>query len=413
MKKAIILHTHVAGLGVIRALGSLGVPIVAMHYEEREMGYLSRYVWRSERIPRPDISEEETLAYLLDRGKVYEGSLLIPTNDYTVSLVARFHGRLKQCYTVAQPPWPTTQKVLVKKYTYRIADRLGIPHPRSRVVHRTRDLDPQLDQIDFPYLIKPCEVHKFFEIFGKKMFEVKDRKEALVLIERCRDHGLDVIIQEYIPGDDTSGINYNAYFIDGEPVAEFTARKVRLDPPRFGSPRVLISEQIPEILDLGRRLIRSIGFDGYSCTEFKKDARDGVYKLMEVNGRHNLSTALAVRCGMNFPWLMYQHLCYQNILSIKSFRSGIYWIDLCKDVTHSLLSRRQENFSIMDYVRPYLKCKVFAVLSARDPLPLIRRLHFILLKAVHQVKKAVLQKLTRKTGTLKGEFYFINEKESL
>ena len=30
MKKALVLHTHVAGLGVIRALGEMGVPVVAL-----------------------------------------------------------------------------------------------------------------------------------------------------------------------------------------------------------------------------------------------------------------------------------------------------------------------------------------------------------------------------------------------
>ena len=29
----------------------------------------------------------------------------------------------------------------------------------------------------------------------------------------------------------------------------------------------------------------------------KRDARDGRYKLLEINARHNMSSLLAVRCG--------------------------------------------------------------------------------------------------------------------
>jgi hypothetical protein len=45
--------------------------------------------------------------------------------------------------------------------------------------------------------------------------------------------GLKVVVQEFVPGDDSHGANYNAYFWDGRPVVEFTAQKLRLSPPRI------------------------------------------------------------------------------------------------------------------------------------------------------------------------------------
>ncbi len=373
MKKAVVLHTHIPGLGVIRALGGKGVPVVALHYENREMGHVSKYVSESIHVPHPEENEKAFIRFLLDYGRRQPGHILIPTNDSTVCIISRHKSSLESCFIVAVPPWEITKKVLIKNYTYRIAESVGVPCPRTVYPGTVEDLRMAFESIMFPCIIKPAEGHKFFEIFKAKMFEAKDQEACLSGFIKARQKGLDVMVQELIPGDDTEGINYNAYFIDGKPVAEFTARKVRLDPPRFGSPRVLVSEKIPEIIETGRALIRTIGFNGFTCTEFKRDSRNGIYKLMEVNGRHNLTGSLAVKCGINFPWIMYCHLSGYPVPLYKDYKSGIYWIDLCKDVQHTLYSRDMENFSLLDYMRPYFKKKVFGVLDSKDPQPIIHR----------------------------------------
>lgn len=91
---------------------------------------------------------------------------------------------------------------------------------------------------------------------------------------------------------------------------EFTAVKVRGGPPTVGSRRVLENRFVPELLAPGRVIVRGMGLSGYACADFKRDPRDGRFKLMEVNGRHNLSTALAVRRGIAFPWIQYRHLMH-------------------------------------------------------------------------------------------------------
>ena len=52
---------------------------------------------------------------------------------------------------------------------------------------------------------------------------------------------------------------------------------------------MVLSEHVPEVIEPGRKILQAMGFYGYACTEFKRDPRDGSHKLMEVNGRHNLS----------------------------------------------------------------------------------------------------------------------------
>ncbi len=139
---------------------------------------------------------------------------------------------------------------------------------------------------------------------------IEELKTAYEMIE-----GLDIkmMMQEFIPGDDKHGVNYNLFAADGKPFVEFTAQKVRLSPPKIGFPRVIISKLINEVIEPGRKIISYLNYEGFACLEFKKHAVNGNYYLMEVNGRQNLSTPLAVNCGYNFPYLTYRYLIDRSL----------------------------------------------------------------------------------------------------
>jgi predicted ATP-grasp superfamily ATP-dependent carboligase len=201
------------------------------------------------------------------------------------------------------------------------------------------------------------------------------------------------MLQEFIPGDDTHGVNYNSFFLNGEPKIEITAEKVRLSPPLIGFPRVVVSKHIPQVIEPGRKMLKATGYNGFSCMEFKKDSRDGIYKLMEVNGRHNLSTPLSVKSGINFPFLTYMHIVYGELSEVNNgFKEGIYWIDLGKDIIESIRSFRKEHFSILEYIKPYLKPKVFTIPSIKDPLPLLHRTSDIIYAILKYAKQKSLNK---------------------
>ena len=74
----------------------------------------------------------------------------------------------------------------------------------------------------------------------------------------------------------------------------------------------------------------------------KKDARDGTYKLIEVNGRHNLSSELSVRCGVNFPAIQHDHLVHGRLCSPERVQTGVYWIGF-PSLTNGLSNRRSSD----------------------------------------------------------------------
>jgi predicted ATP-grasp superfamily ATP-dependent carboligase len=132
---------------------------------------------------------------------------------------------------------------------------------------------------------------------------------------------------------------------------------------------VVVSRELPELLAPGRRMLRALDFHGFANIEFKRDPRDGQYKIIEVNARHNLSALLAVRCGVNFPLLQYRHLVHGELPDQPQCRQGVYWIDVTRDAKDAMSYLRRAGYSVGRFLRPYLAPHVTAVWDVRDPGP--------------------------------------------
>jgi D-aspartate ligase len=381
-ESVIVIYSHIVGLAVIRALGRLGIPIIVLHYLPVEMGYVSKHVLHSHRISAPQTDEDAFLSDILALADRYSGALLVPTDDYTVVALSRNKDRLEKRFRVAVQEWGIVRQIVKKQHTYQLAEDMGVPYPKTALCDSLAEAERNIPDFPFPFLLKPCEGHQFFDIFRKKVLVIDSLAELRIHYQELRNLRMPVMLQEIIPGEAHEGVNYNSYFADGEPIAEFTSEKVRIDPPFFGSPRVIVSKKIPQIIEPGRKLLRALGYQGFSCMEFKRDPRDGVYKLMEINARHNLSGSLAVACGVNFPWIMYYDLIKGEKVRKSDFEEGIYWIDLTKDIMRYFVSRKAERYSLAQYLAPYLGKHLYAILDYRDPCPFVKRCYDIVKKGM-------------------------------
>ena len=99
---------------------------------------------------------------------------------------------------------------------------------------------------------------------------------------------------------------------------------------------------------------------------------------MEMNGRHNRSGLLAVKCGINFPWFEYQGLVNQNLgpeyTKQNNFDDNVYWIDEIWDLVYFFKSIKERKINLIDYARPYYNKHIFSVLDWRDVKPFLKRI---------------------------------------
>jgi predicted ATP-grasp superfamily ATP-dependent carboligase len=385
VKPAVVLSCHTIGLAVIRALGREGVPVWAVSYDQNDMGQVSRYVAGKVLSCHPERSEREYVDLLAGLGQKLGRGVLIPADDATISVVSRHKQELERYYVVACPDWTVTEKFINKPFTYRLAEDIGIPVPKTLTPTSREEVADYAGSAQFPCLVKPNQSHRYYEVLRKKLVRADDPAGLIRAYDEAVTIGLDVMIQEYIPGPDSNGVNYNSYFLNGEQLVEFTAQKVRLSPPQFGVPRVVVSRRVKQVVENGRRILKAMGFYGFSCVEFKMDSRDGTYKLLEVNGRHNRSALLALRCGINFPLIEYNHLAKGELPTHRDYREGIYWIDEFRDVYESICRFKEERYGLRAYLQPYLDENVFSIFSWKDPLPFVKRFRDLAISAVSTI----------------------------
>lgn len=374
IRPAIILSAHTMALGVVKALSRHGVPVVVVHYDRRDMAQHSRYATHTLATPHPQEDEAGFVAQIMELAGKWQGAVLMPVSDETLVVTARHKKALSQHFSVACPDFATVCQVIDKQQTYKLAIAAGVMAPRTLMPRSLTEVQEFCAEVDFPCLLKPAQSHLFYSQFGVKMFVAENPEQLLAGYRRAADASLEVMIQEYIPGEDGDVANYNCYAVEGKVLVEFTADHIRNAPPWFGSPRVVRSRRIDALLEQGQCLMQALNYTGYACTEFKLDRRDGHFKLMEINGRHNLSTLLAVRCGINFPWMEYRYHAYGDLPETQAFQNGVYWIDLSRDIAYSLKHRREEQYALRDYLRPYLHPHVWAICDWRDPLPFVQRI---------------------------------------
>lgn len=158
---------------------------------------------------------------------------------------------------------------------------------------------------------------------------------------------------------------------DGSVLASFTHVRLRENPPSGGASTLRVSARIPEIEEAAHRLLRSAQWSGIAMVEFKKDVRDGAFKLMEVNPRFWGSLELAVRSGVNFPDLLVKWGQGRFNGPPPPYREGILcrWL-LPGDILHFLANpdRFRLNPPFFRFRMPNM---YYDIIRKDDPMPVL------------------------------------------
>ncbi|MFC1985411.1 hypothetical protein ACFLWC_00270 [Chloroflexota bacterium] len=357
-------------LGVVRNLGRHGVPIVLLSADHVDMVRYSRYI--SKKITSPSLNKPETqfIDCLLDIGKqMNKKHMLIPTNDIEALILSRYRDDLEQFYILPMPSLKVIQKLVDKKRFYKLLDQLSIPHPKTYFPKDIAELKSIAEQIEYPYIIKPAYSHLFAKEFGSKNFAINSQHELNKAVEKLGRKDLEVVIQEIIPGNEIY-MFYTYFNKDSEPVAICGYDKLRQYPPDFGSGSLCRSSQRHAPIDLAIQVLKAIKYYGIAEPEFKRDPRDGKYKLLEINARTTTESSLPPRCGVNIEYTAYLDATGQYVGNkISSPRDGILWVDEIGDLASCLKQWKDGKLGAREIISSFKGEKVYARAARDDPFP--------------------------------------------
>jgi D-aspartate ligase len=288
----------VNGLAAIRSLGRAGVEVLAVDHRPSALGFRSRY---AKPLVSPDPQDEEAFVSFLAGLELETPAPVFPTHDEPLNAIARAGDRLDERFLFPFPRWEVLSKIQSKRSQLEAAEKAGIPVPRWSTTSSAAD------ELGYPVLVKPSSTEGFKRRFGRQAFRCETGAEVERAFAEAEEY--EPLVQELVPGGDEQLYTLGSYLAaDGAPLGLFCGRKLRQTPPGVGTCRVGEAVWVEEVVDQGLRLLRELGHTGLSQVEFKRDPRDGGYRLMEVNPRLWQWHSLAAACGVDLPRIAYEDL---------------------------------------------------------------------------------------------------------
>jgi D-aspartate ligase len=308
----------VNGLAAIRSLGRAGIPVLAVDHRASALGFRSRYA-RPVSSPDPAVEPEAFVEALAAQ----EPGILLPTHDPPLNAVARYRDRLDG-FRFPFPSWDVLERIQDKRFQLETAAEAGVDIPETRYPQSAAEARAAGEELGYPVLVKPAHPVGFKRKFSRQAF----RAETAAEVDRAYGDAEDFapMVQELIPGGDDELYSLGSYLReDGEPLGLFSGRKILQVPPVVGTCRVGESVWVQEVVDAGLSLLRALRFHGISQVEFKRDPRDGRFKLMEVNPRLWQWHGLAAACGVDLPVIAYRDLTGDAVAPASMNGNGRRW----------------------------------------------------------------------------------------
>jgi D-aspartate ligase len=324
-KSAVVAEVGwVNGLGAVRSLGRRGLRVLALDHRPWALGLRSRYA-EPYMAPDPVVDEDGFVAALQRLGERLESPApIFPTHDEHLNAIARHAGELGGRFLFPFPDWETLEQVQRKRHQLEVATQLGLSVPQTEHPRSGEGARRSADELGYPVLVKPSDNVLFKRIYRRQAFLCDTPAE----VERA--FGLaepyEPMVQEFIPGGDEHLWTLGSYLAaDGQALALFSGHKLRQTRGWMGSARVGVSAWDDEVVDSGLRLLSELRFHGISQVEWKRDPRDGLLKLIEVNPRLWQWHGLASACGVDIPWIAYRDLLAERLTPERMRVEGKRW----------------------------------------------------------------------------------------
>ncbi|GAA1004919.1 ATP-grasp domain-containing protein [Streptomyces thermovulgaris] len=279
---------HHGGVGAIRSLGRLGVPMYAITEDAYTPAASSRYLTRAFVWPTRGTEKADRLVEGLLRigRRIGRPTVLVPTDEEAAVLIAEHQDALGDRFLFPRVAPGLPRRLASKQGLHELCVEHGVPSPAAVFPQSYDDIVAFAARARFPVVAKNREA--FLRRSNPAVNGTTRIATPEGLLALARDWGErpGVILQEYLPREEAEDWIVHACFDqDANPLAMFTGVKVRSWPPHAGMTAHAYVVDNPELADLAARFVKRIGYTGIVDLDLRFDRRDGRYKLLDFNPR--------------------------------------------------------------------------------------------------------------------------------
>ncbi len=290
----------------------------------------------------PYIDEQDTfLAVIIEFAKEHQDKtiLAVGCGDSYVQLLSQNKDNLPENVIAPYIDIDRMNDLIHKEKFYMMCEEIGVDYPNT-FVHR-EEMGPVFElPFDAPYIVKPSNGIAYWRhpfATQKKVYKAKDRKELQSILNDIYGAGYNdsIIIQDFIPGDDTYMRVLTNYSDQNGKVKLMSLGHVLLEvhtPHGIGNHAVIITEHNEEVTEKFKNLLEDMHYIGFSNFDIKYDQRDGKFKVFEINTRQGRSNFYVTGAGQNIAKYLVEDYIEQNEIELKIITEKSLWLVVPKGV---------------------------------------------------------------------------------
>lgn len=360
--------------GIARSLGPLGVPLHLVLQSGTPTPLTASRYWRQVQWLDLDRPAEESLAALLGLAARLAAThgrtpLLLTASDWAAVFIERHADALAEGFVFPHASEPVVTALANKWTMFRAAHDNDVPTPFTVFPQSLQDVE------EFLAAARPPIVAKTADPFLPHTPAALIASDGATLLEKFRaeaEHGPpNMILQEFIPGEISDVWMCNAYFdqADGRCRAVYTGRKLR-QLSSTGIATLAVCEPNDAVAEQTRRLLESFGYRGCVGVGHRFDARDGTYKLLDVNARiSGVFRLFRPTNGIDVVRTCYLDLTGQEV-SAGELDVGRKWL-LEDDIFVSLPKIARGEQKLRPWLASFRGVREAQWFSPRDPRPFL------------------------------------------
>jgi D-aspartate ligase len=358
-------------LGIARSAGRMGVDVYGV-VPRPTPGARSRYWAGHFAHPGEAAGSAEWVELLSGIGSRLPRCVLIPTDDTATLLVASQAEKLRQCFSFPDQPAELIRRLSDKAQMHHLCGELDIPVPLTEFPSSGSKAAGFAEISRYPVVVKRIAAWRPARGPSPPSVIIAESKEELLAAYdrmECPEEP-NVMLQEYIPGGSESIWMFNGYFDRrSECLVGFTGQKLRQRGPHTGPATLGLCTDNPTVHEMTRRLMKSVGYRGVLDLGYRFDARDGLYKLLDVNPRIGETFRLFVGAnGLDVLGALYRDMTGQPVPPTTA-RNHRKWVVEPFDLVSSAQLWREGELRPLSWFRSLRGIDEAAWFARDDPLP--------------------------------------------
>ena len=310
----------------------------------------------------------KTLINYAKEQNLKEKILLIGTNDNYVKLIIENKSLLEKYYVFNYPDINIVNNLLIKEKFYTVYKDIGLDMPKTYIYkcNKNDDLNKIKEYFnEYPLIIKPSDGVEYhhLEVTLDKVYKAKNEEELEKIILKIEKAGYknNLIIQEFIPGDD-SGLFDSIFYVGKNKKAQIaTFAQIGLQertPTGIGNCTVLVNGfdehgYKEELVYKLKEFLEKIGYQGFCEFDMKYDFRDKKYKVLEINPRQSRSGYYVCATGHNLIKYLIDDLILNKEKEFKIIKEKI----VLSFVPKKIINKYIENKKLKNEINKIIKNK--------------------------------------------------------